>query len=71
MIFLASINSTEVSCLVTSTLFPANTLPLPEIGVTLLAANKPLIPPVSFLTISSFLFIIAGRSNSTLSILIP
>ena len=71
MIFLDSIISTSPSILVNSTLFPAITFPLPAIGVTLFAAKSPPIPPVNFLTISSFLFIIAGRSNSTLLISMP
>ena len=71
IIFFDSNISIELSSFVISTLVPAKTFPLPDKGVTLLAANKPLIPPVNCLTISFFLCIMEARSNSTLPILMP
>ena len=71
IIFLSSIVSVLPSCFVTSTLLISVTLPLPIIDSTLFAEKRPLMPPVSLCTISSFLFIIDFKSNFKLSICIP
>ena len=71
IIFFPSNSSIEPSLLVTSTRLLPTTFPDPEIESTLLAANNPDMPPVSFETISSFLFIIADRSSFISLISIP
>ena len=63
IIFFDSNNTIELSVVVISTVVPAKPIPLREKAATLLAANKPRIPPVNCLTISLFLCIIKARSN--------
>ena len=71
IIFLVSIFSTAPSAFTTSTVFASIIFPLPEYDSTLLEENNPLIPPVSLLTISSFLFIIVLRSSFSSPISMP
>ena len=71
IIFLVSIFSTVPSAFTTSTVFASIIFPLPENDSTLLEENNPLIPPVSLLTISSFLFIIELRSSFNSPISMP
>ena len=63
IIFFVSMFSIDLSGLVTSTLLLEIIFPLPTMCSTLFCANKEDIPPVSFFTILSFLFIIVSKSR--------